>query len=181
MISLNLSIFRVKNFYYVINCLYLNRVTIYRAKCLGKVNLKVLPTTCFRFNSEEISSNFLIPKMRLNRIALQCKFDKKMFKGFWEKDRFLQIFLSIFLEKFTHIHFNPSQYFSPILLLNGLVMVTNERSIACKCFEKGNVRDIRSNIAYFVHIWKFNLFFISKLKFDRVYAKCLAILIWRSY
>ena len=27
----------------------------------------------------------------------------------------------------------------PILLLNSLVMFTNEESIACKCFKSGNV------------------------------------------
>ena len=44
-----------------------------------------------------------------------------------------------FFLKTLHIHFNPSQNVSPILLLNGLVMTTNEGSIACKCFKKGNV------------------------------------------
>ena len=33
----------------------MNQVTIYRAKHLGKVTLKVLPTSCFRYNSEEKS------------------------------------------------------------------------------------------------------------------------------
>ena len=28
-----------------------NRVTIYRTKCIDTVILKVLPTTCFRYNS----------------------------------------------------------------------------------------------------------------------------------
>ena len=45
-----------------------------------------------------------------------------------------------FFSKSLHIHFNPSQNVSPFLLLNGLVMVTNEGSIACKCFKEGNVR-----------------------------------------
>ena len=45
-----------------------------------------------------------------------------------------------FFPKNLHIHFNPSQNVSAILLLNGLVMVTNEGSIACKCFKRGNVR-----------------------------------------
>ena len=45
-----------------------------------------------------------------------------------------------FFSKSLHIHFNPSQNVSPILVLNGVVMVTNEGSIACKCFKKGNVR-----------------------------------------
>ena len=55
----------------------MNRVTIYRAKYLSVskyqniiVTLKVLPTTCFGYNSEEISSKFPIPKMKLNRINM---------------------------------------------------------------------------------------------------------------
>ena len=68
--SLNLSIFIIKNFYYVINYLYINHVTIYRAKCLAIVTLKILPTTCFRYASEEVSSKFSIPKMKLNRILM---------------------------------------------------------------------------------------------------------------
>ena len=56
------------NFYYVINCLNINQVTICKAMCLGIVTLKVLPTTLFRYKSEEISSNFPIPKIKLNRV-----------------------------------------------------------------------------------------------------------------
>ena len=37
----------------------------YRAKCVGIVTLNVLLTTCFRYNSEEITSKFLILKMKL--------------------------------------------------------------------------------------------------------------------
>ena len=43
---------------------------IYGAKCLEMVTLKVLPTTCFSYNSEKISSKFLIPKMKLNKIDM---------------------------------------------------------------------------------------------------------------
>ena len=68
--SLNLSIFIVNNFFYVINCLIINRVMIYRAKCLGIVTSKVLLATCYRYNSEEISAEFLIAKMNLNRIDM---------------------------------------------------------------------------------------------------------------
>ena len=60
----------VDNFCYAINYLNKNRVTIYRAKCLGIVTLKVLQTTYFRCNSEEISSKFPIPNMKLNRIDM---------------------------------------------------------------------------------------------------------------
>ena len=46
----------------------MNRVTICRAKCLGIVTLKVLPTICSRYDSEEKSAKFPIPKMTLNKI-----------------------------------------------------------------------------------------------------------------
>ena len=55
-----------------------------------------------------------------------------------------------FLSKSLLFHFNRLQNDFPILLLNGLVMIANEGSIVCKCFKKGNVRDIHSNIAHFV-------------------------------
>ena len=48
----------------------MNRVTIYRAKRLGIVVLKVLPTTYFHYNSEEISLKFPIFKVKLNRIDI---------------------------------------------------------------------------------------------------------------
>ena len=37
--------------------LNVNRVTIYRAKYLAIVTLKVLPTTCFRFNLDEAQNS----------------------------------------------------------------------------------------------------------------------------
>ena len=52
------------------NCLNINRVTISRVKCLDIVYLKVLPTTCLCYDSPEIKSKFLIPKMKLNRINM---------------------------------------------------------------------------------------------------------------
>ena len=47
-----------------------------------------------------------------------------------------------FFSKNLHTHFNFSQNVSSILMLNGLVVVTNEGSIAYKCFKKGNVRGL---------------------------------------
>ena len=44
-----------------------------------------------------------------------------------------------FFSKNVPIHFNAAQNISPTSLLNGLMMVTNEGSIACNCFKKGNV------------------------------------------
>ena len=46
--------------YCVINCLNINRVTIYRGKCPGIVTLKVLSKL------EEQSTKFPIPKMKLS-------------------------------------------------------------------------------------------------------------------
>ena len=43
-----------------------------------------------------------------------------------------------FILKSLHIHFNPSQNISLILLFGSLVMVANEVSIACKCPKQGN-------------------------------------------
>ena len=43
------------------------------------------------------------------------------------------------VSKNVQINFTPSQNVSPMCLLNDLMMVTNEESIACKCFKKGNV------------------------------------------
>ena len=62
-----------------------------------------------------------------------------MFRGFWENDEFYKSFFPFF-SKSLHINFNSSQNASPILLLNGLVMVTNKESVACKCFKTWNVR-----------------------------------------
>ena len=56
------------------------------------------------------------------------------------KQKFLQLFCPFF-SKCLHIHFNPSKNVSPIVLLNGLVMVTNEGSNTCKCFKRGKVRE----------------------------------------
>ena len=43
----------------------MNRVTIYSI-----MTLKVLPATCFRYNSEEISSKFPTTKIKLNTIDM---------------------------------------------------------------------------------------------------------------
>ena len=47
-----------------------------------------------------------------------------------------------FFSKGLHIHFYPGQNVSPIILLNDLVMVTNEGSIACKYFKKKKCKKI---------------------------------------
>ena len=64
---------------------------------------------------------------------MKCVEDFEKMTGFYKS-------FCPFFSKSLHIRFNPSQNVSPILLLNGLVMVTNKGWIACKCFKKGNVR-----------------------------------------
>ena len=54
-------------------------------------------------------------------------------KGFFKPSR-------PFFSKSLLININPSQNVSPIVMLNGLMMVKNIGFIACKCFKKGNVR-----------------------------------------
>ena len=44
------------------------------------------------------------------------------------------------------IHLSLSQSVSPILLVNGLVRVRNEDSIACKFFRKGNICLSKGNV-----------------------------------
>ena len=73
------------------------------------------------------------------RVSL-CNLYRKMLRRFRENDRFLKILKNL------HIDFNLSQNASPILMLNNLVMVSNEGPIACKCFKIGNIRDICFNI-----------------------------------
>ena len=86
-----------------INCLNMNRVTICRAKCLGIVTLKVLWTSCSRFNSGEKSPKFMIPKKELLRVS-PCKFFNKMFGGFRENDRFLKnLFVYLSQKVYTFI------------------------------------------------------------------------------
>ena len=54
-----------------------------------------------------------------------------MIRGYRENEKLLKI------SKCLHNYFNPSQNVS-ISLLNSLVIVSNEGSIACKYFEWGN-------------------------------------------
>ena len=61
-----------------------------------------------------------------------CKFFNKMLRGFREKESFLKIFLCIYFEKFTYLFQSFTECF-PLLLLDGLMMVTNKGTIAIKC------------------------------------------------
>ena len=60
--------------------------------------------------------------------------------------------LSPSISKSLLIHFTPSQNVSPILLLNALVMVINERSLLANVPNKETLGDTRSNLADFLHI-----------------------------
>ena len=127
----NLSIFIVNNFYCVMNCLNINRVRFYRTKCIDIVTLKVLPTSCSRYKKHKIpkSENEATKNIRVSL----CKFHNKIFRTYRENDKFFKILSYIHLE-ILHIHFNSSQNVSFISLLDSLVKVTNEWSIACKYF-----------------------------------------------
>lgn len=75
----------------------------------------------FLLQLKEKRIKFSLLKKKLNGINASSramrKLCNKMFRGFPEKYRFLKILLPIYL------------------LLKSLVMVTNERPIACKCFK----------------------------------------------
>ena len=94
--SLSVSIFRVNNFYCIINCLKISHVTIY--------------------------------KFAFAYFTVKCLEDFGRMPGFQKN-------FSRSISKRLHINFNASQNVSPILLLNVLVMFTNEGSTACKCFK----------------------------------------------
>ena len=49
------------------------------------------------------------------------------------------VFELTFISKSLHVYFNLSQDVSPFLLVNSLVIVANEGSIVCKCFEPGKL------------------------------------------
>ena len=53
-------------------------------------------------------------------------------KDFEKMTSFCKSFCPFFSNS-LQIHFNPSQNVSPVLFLSGLVIVTNEGSIVCKC------------------------------------------------
>ena len=66
--SLKISIVMTNNFYYFINCVKIKRVTIYIAKSLDVVALKVLLAIYCPHNFEYQSIKFLTGKMKLTVI-----------------------------------------------------------------------------------------------------------------
>ena len=88
------------------------------------MTLKVLPTTCFRYSSDKISSKCPIPKIKLNGFD-SASFLMQLLKNFEKMAGFNKSFRQFFSKRLP-INFNPSQNVSPILLFNGLLMVTNQ-------------------------------------------------------
>ena len=111
-------------------------------------DLKYLPTSCLRYKSEGKSPKFLIAKMRLPVRVLE-----KMLKAFWANDWFSKIFLSIYLEKFTHSFQSFTKNFSNLAYF---AHIWNISDISCH------------NMSL-----KLNLLFISKFRFDWVHGKML--------
>ena len=179
------SIFRVNNFCYVINWLIfyydlnINRFTIFRTKCLGIVTLRVLPTTCFRYNSEETSSKFPIPKMKLNRIEeFSCASSIiKCWENFEKMTAFYEFFDHFSRKVYTFISALPKMF-----LLSYCLMVWWWLQMKARLFANVSKKEMYGvfalilcislifkyfNIACNNKYLKFNLFFISKFKFDR--------------
>ena len=77
----------------------------------------VLLTSFLCYDSEGRITKFPIRKMKLNKT-----------------DRNFSAKITQF-HNCLHIYFNPSQNVSPILLFYGMMMISNEGSIACKYFE----------------------------------------------
>ena len=79
------------------------------------VTLKVLPTSCISYNSEEKSKKFPNSKMKLKydfpcaNSIIKCIEDLR-------NHRFLKIFLSIYLGKFTHSFQSFTKCFSYIIV-----------------------------------------------------------------
>ena len=106
------------------------------------MTLKVLPKISFRYNSR--GNKLKIPNSENEAKQNQYEFTsadsvQKYLKNFEKMTGFYKSFCPFFSNS-LQIHFNPSQNVSPILFLNGSVMVTNEGLIACKCFKKRSVR-----------------------------------------
>ena len=144
-IDINLSTFKVNNFYYVINYLNANRVTIYKAKCLGMVTLRVLPTTCFRYSSEEKSSKFPIPSVKLNWIdwyEFFCSRKWQALKNLLYLSRKVCTFIPILRKMFLLWHCLIVLWWLQMKILL-LEFVSNKKTES----------DICSNLAYLVHVW----------------------------
>ena len=135
MTSLNLSIFAVNNFFCVVKCSNINRITIY--------NTSTIPWRS-DFTGKLFYKNNLkkykIPnlKKKLNnwtneRVCL-CEFHNKMFKEFRENERFLKIFFSFYLEKLIHPFHSFTKCFSDVIAScfgHGFKW----KFAACKCFK----------------------------------------------
>ena len=85
-------------------------------------DFKKFPASCSRYNSEEKSPKSPIPETKLSRINASFPVQfllTKCLKDFEKITGFGNSFCP-FISKSLHIHFNPSQNGSPLLLVNGL-------------------------------------------------------------
>ena len=101
------------------------------------VTLKALPTSCFRYKSEEKSTKFPNPKKKLKKTDTSCPLQVND-KNVQRIPRKLQVFINLL----AHLSRKVFKFISILhklfffnSLLNSLVIVTNEGSIACKCFK----------------------------------------------
>ena len=90
----NSSIFIGNNFQYVINCLNIKRITICRGKSFGIVTLKILPKTCFRYNSEEKGTKLLIWRVKLKWINTSFTVQIQRISTKWQVLKNLLVYLS---------------------------------------------------------------------------------------
>ena len=83
LVSLNLTIFIVNNFLLLYHKLLKNKLRYYfKSKMQNAiVNLKFLPTICFRYNSAKKSPKFLTLKMKLKRI--DAGFPAQVYRLLW--------------------------------------------------------------------------------------------------
>ena len=158
----------------------INHIKIYRRKCIDIVTLKVLPTSCFHYNSVKKSTKFPNPKMKLSKIGMSfpvqvLKFYNKMFRGSRENDKFLKILLRIYQE-FTHSFQSFTKCFSYLIAWQ----FGDSYKWRVDCWNGGIFALISHTLSiskiffpYYKQWLKFKLFLISKFRFDRVHGKML--------
>ena len=136
----------VLNPYFFINCSNNRRVTIYRAKCLDIVTLKVLPTRCFSYTVTQgkKTQNSRFREWSLTELIWLslCELFNKMSRGFGENHKFFYFFV-LFQKVYTFI-----SVIRKVFLLSCCLMVW------WWLRSKGRLVEIPSNLGYFVHIWK---------------------------
>ena len=100
-------------------------------RCYPCFSLCMLVSSCIKHMPHLITVKVITIKPRATFLSVWAYYiNNKIFREFWENNRFLKIFLSIYLET-SYIHLN----FYKMLLPSYRLMVANEGSIACKCFK----------------------------------------------